>query len=113
MMYDKRSIMTRAWQIFRKAAGTLPFAEALHRAWQVAKAKPVNAARILAAKLTAGITEEVNTWKAWRDRGFEVIHGSRCLFQVELIQASRGDGAPPYRASFFSASQVVPFSAVA
>ena len=60
MRYDLKRIMTRAWAIFRKAGIT--FAEALHRAWLSAKAEPVNAARIEAAKAEAGVTEEVKTW---------------------------------------------------
>ena len=48
MKYDLSAIMSRAWAIFRK--GGLAFAEALHRAWQSAKARPQNAAAIAAAK---------------------------------------------------------------
>ena len=101
--YDLKAIMTRAWRIFRKTAVT--FSEALHRAWLSEKAKPVNAQRIEAAKAAANVTETVNTWSAWRDAGYEVQHGSKALFSVELIHASKGDNAI-YRASFFGASQV-------
>ena len=104
--FDLSAIMTRAWKLFRKYAIT--FAEALHRAWQVAKAAPINEARISEAKAAAGITEDCDTWSGWKSRGFEVIHESKCLFQVDLIQASKGDSAKPYRASFFSLSQVQP-----
>ena len=38
-------------------------------------------------------------------RIYEVIHGSKALFGVELIWESRGDGAI-YKASFFGRSQV-------
>ncbi len=103
MKYDLHQIMTRAWGIFRKAAVT--FAEALHRAWQSAKAEPVNAERIAAAKVAAGITEECRTWADWKRQGLEVIHGSKALFQAVLIYASKGDGAT-YTASFFGSSQV-------
>ena len=72
-----------------------------------AKAQPVNAERIEAAKAAAGITEEVNTWSGWRDAGFEVQHGSKALFGVDLIYGSKGDGAI-YKARFFGASQVQP-----
>lgn len=108
--YNLGEIMTKAWQLFRKYA--LSFSEALKRAWAVAKAAPVNAQRIAEAKAAAGITEEVNTWAAWRDLGFEVIHESKALFQVVLIHASKGEGKT-YRASFFSASQVQPIEAAA
>ena len=103
MKYDLREIMLRAWRNYRK--GGITFSEALHRAWLTAKAEPVNAARVDAAKAAAGITEEVKTWAGWRDAGYMVQHGSKALFGCELIHGSRGDGAI-YRASFFGKSQV-------
>lgn len=109
--FDRRAVMARAWQIYRGASGAMEFSEALRRAWRIARAKPINKARITEAKKAAGVTEEVLTWKAWKDRGYEVIHGSRCLFQVQLIHASRGAGAAPYKASFFGVSQVRPIPA--
>ena len=105
MKYDLRTIMTRAWKIYRKAA--VSFAEALHRAWLSAKAEPVNAARIEAARAEAGIFEDVNTWAGWKALGREVIHGSKALFQAVLIYGSRGDGAT-YTGSFFGESQTTP-----
>lgn len=102
MKYDLKAIMQAAWHIFRKYA--VPFAEALHRAWLSAKAAPINAARILAAKAAAGITEAVNTWAGWRAEGREVIHGSKALFGCSLIYGSKGDGAT-YEARFFGMSQ--------
>lgn len=104
--FDRRAVMARAWQIYRGSSGGMEFSDALRRAWCIARAKPINRARINEAKKAAGVTEEVLTWKAWKDRGFEVKRGSRCLFQVQLIHASRGEGAAPYKASFFGASQV-------
>ena len=101
--YNLRAVMLRAWRLFRKLAIT--FSEALHRAWLSEKAKPVNADRIEAAKAAANVTEPVNTWSAWREAGYEVQHGSKALFAVELIHGSKGDGAT-YKASFFGASQV-------
>ena len=101
--YNMSNIMKAAWRIYRKAA--VSFAEALHRAWLSAKAEPINAARIAAAKAAAGVTEDVNTWAAWKALGYEVIHGSKALFQTVLIYGSKGDGAT-YKASFFSRSQV-------
>ena len=108
MKYDLKSIMTRAWKNFNK--GGMSFAEALHRAWLSAKAEPINAARIEAARAEAGISEEVNTWAGWKELGFEVIHGMKALFGCDLIWGSRGDGAT-YKARFFSASQVAPVEA--
>ena len=104
MTYNKKDIMNNAWNIFRKEK-EITFGEALHRAWQVAKAEPVNAERIEAAKKAAGVTEQVMTWFGWKQAGFMVKHGSKNLFQVELIYASKGDGKV-YKASFFGASQV-------
>lgn len=103
--FDLAAIMRHAWQIFRKY--TVSFGEALHRAWTSAKAQPVNAQRIEAAKTAAGITEAVNTWSGWKSLGYEVIHGSKALFGVDLIWGSKGDGVT-YKARFFGASQVQP-----
>ena len=103
MKFNLSEIITAAWRIFRKMGVT--FSEALHRAWMAAKAAPINAQRIEAAKAAAGITEEARTWSGWRDAGFEVIHGSKALFGADLIYASKGDGAI-YKARFFGASQV-------
>ena len=112
MKYNLSEIMRRAWRIFREAAKktAISFAEALHRAWQAAKAAPINAQRIETAKAEAGISEAVNTWSGWREAGFEVQHGSKAVFKTDLIWATKGDGAV-YRASFFSASQVQPLAA--
>ena len=103
MKYNLSKIMRRAWEFFRK--GALTFSEALHRAWLVAKAEPVNAQRISETKTAAGIVEEVNTWSGWKKAGYEVVHGSKCLFGCDLIYGSKGDGAI-YKARFFGISQV-------
>lgn len=108
--YNLSKIMSRAWKNFRK--GGLSFSEALHRAWLSAKAEPVNAQRIEAAKAEAGVTEETETWSGWKAKGFEVIHGMKALFGAVLIYGSKGDGAT-YKASFFGASQVRPIEAEA
>lgn len=105
MRFNLREIMLRAWRLFREDEG-ITFAEALHRSWISAKAEPVNAARIEAAKAETGIQEETRTWKGWKDAGREVIHGSKALFGCDLIWGSRGDGAT-YKARFFGISQTV------
>lgn len=102
--YNLSAIMKNAWEIFRKYDG-ITFAEALHRAWICAKAEPINAKRIADAKKAAGVVEEVKTWFAWKQAGYMVKHGSKNLFQVELIYGAKGDGKT-YKASFFGASQV-------
>lgn len=104
MKYNLKSIMTRAWKLFRKFSD-LPFGECLHRAWLSAKAEEVNQKRIEDAKQAAGVTEETNTWSGWKQAGYEVIHGSKALFGTELIWGSKGDGAI-YKARFFGRSQV-------
>ena len=103
MKYNLHDIMSHAWRIFRKAA--VSFSEALHRAWLSAKAEPINTARIKEAKKEAGILEDAKTWSDWKKAGYEVIHGSKALFGVDLIWGSKGDGAT-YKARFFGASQV-------
>lgn len=103
MKYNLREIMLRAWKNYRKMQ--LLFAECLHRAWLSAKAEEVNAKRIEKAKAEAGINEDTNTWSGWKQLGYEVIHGSKALFGVNLIWGSRGDGAI-YKARFFGRSQV-------
>ena len=102
MKYDLKAIMQAAWRNFRKYAIT--FSEALHRAWISAKAAPINAQRIEAARQAAGVLEEVNTWAGWKALGREVIHGSKALFGCSLIYGSKGDGAA-YEARFFGLSQ--------
>ena len=102
-MFNLREIMLRAWRLYRENE-EISFSEALHRSWISAKAEPVNAERIEAAKAEAGITEDVNTWAGWKRLGREVIHGSKALFGVDLIWGSRGDGAT-YKARFFGLGQ--------
>ena len=107
MTYNLHEIMCKAWKLFRKGIGT--FAECLHRAWKSAKAEPINTQRIAEARQSAGVTEQVNTWAGWKAAGYEVVHGSKSLFQAVLIHASKGDTAT-YRASFFGRSQVQPMN---
>jgi len=51
--YNLSEIMHKAWKLYRK--GVSSFAEALHRAWNSAKAAPVNAQRIEEAQQAAGV----------------------------------------------------------
>ena len=108
MKYNLSEIMHKAWKLYRK--GVAAFAECLHRAWASAKAQPVNDKRIAEAQNAAGVTEQVNTWAGWKAAGYEVVHGSKSLFQAVLIHATKGDTAT-YRASFFGRSQVQPMNA--
>ena len=106
--YNRSEIMHKAWKLYRKGAAA--FAECLHRAWNSAKAQPINAQRIEKAQTTAGVAEPVNTWAGWKAAGYMVEHGAKALFQAVLIHSSKGDGQT-YRASFFGASQVKPLEA--
>jgi hypothetical protein len=104
MKYNVRNIMRNAWKLF-KSGKVETFAESLHRAWICEKAIPVNAEIVRKAKADAGVEEECKTWFGWKEAGFMVAHGSKCLFQASLIYGSKGDGAM-YKASFFGRSQV-------
>ena len=106
--YNLSKIMHKAWSLYRK--GKAAFAECLHRAWNSAKAAPVNAQRIEEAQQAAGVSEPVNTWAGWKAAGYMVKRGAKALFQAVLIHSSKGDGQT-YRASFFGASQVKPLEA--
>lgn len=103
MKYDLSEIMGKAWKIFRKYGTS--FSEALHRAWNSAKVKAVNAARIETARIAAGCREDVRTWADWKSNGYKVRSGEKAIFKALLIWASKGDGAE-YRAAFFGRSQV-------
>lgn len=59
MKYNLSEIMHKAWKLYRK--GKTAFTECLHRAWNSAKAEPVNAQRIHEAQQAAGVAEQVNT----------------------------------------------------
>ena len=63
MKYNLSEIMHKAWKLYRK--GVSSFAEALHRAWNSAKAEPINAQRIEEAQQAAGVAEQVNTWTGY------------------------------------------------
>ena len=105
MKYNLSEIMHKAWKLYRK--GVSSFAEALHRAWNSAKAEPINAQRIEEDQQAVGVAEPVNTWAGWKAAGYMVEHGAKALFQAVLIPRSKEDGQT-YRASFFGASQVKP-----
>lgn len=105
MKYDLSQIMSKAWEIFRKYRTS--FSEALHRAWNSAKAKSVNADRIEAARRAAGCHEDARTWKDWQNTGYKVKTGERAIYKALLVWASKGDGVE-YTASFFGRSQVEP-----
>lgn len=102
MKYNTSEIMLKAWKNHRKG---LDFSTSLHRAWLSAKSRPMNDAKVEATKLLLGITETCKTYSEWKEEGYEVIHGSKALFGVDLIWQSNGEGKS-YRANFFGQSQV-------
>lgn len=106
MKYNMKDIMTKAWELFRKAAKkvAITFGEALHRAWLIAKTAEINNEIIRKAKEAAGVTEETRQWYGWKMAGREVVHESKCLFQCTIMDGARGDGATRVL-SFFGLSQ--------
>lgn len=92
MKWNLKEIMTKAWEIYRKPylkCGT--FAEE-------------NNATINNAITKSGVSERVRTWYGWTLEGREVIHESKCLFQVTIKDGTRGDGKTKVL-SYFGESQ--------
>ena len=59
--FDLSAIMRKAWKLYRK--GVAAFSECLHRAWNSAKAEPINAQRIEEAQQAAGVAgKSPGTW---------------------------------------------------
>ena len=105
MKYNLKEIMTKAWELFRKPSLKIKeFGEALHRAWLIAKYAEENAEKIAKAIAESGVTERVRTWYGWTTEGREVIHESKCLFQVTVKDGSKGDGKTKVL-SYFGESQ--------
>lgn len=99
MKYNLSKIMSAAWRIFRKIKVT--FSVALRLAWANTKSQK-------AAKAAAGIMEETHTWSGWKKAGYEVIHGSKALYQVEIFDPSTKTGNRT--TSYFGLSQVQPIT---
>lgn len=99
--FNTRSIMYNAWSIYRKSEG-LTFAEALRMAW-------LNAKTCNEAKTTAGVKEITHTWAGWKNRGYEVAHGSKALFKAVFIDPTTKKGTRIH--SYFGESQVQPIEA--
>ena len=102
MKYNTSEVMKKAWKNHRHGQD---FSTALKRAWLSVKARPLNDMKIAATKLLLGIDEECHTYSEWKEAGYEVIHGSKALFGVDLVWHSRGEGQK-YKARFFGKSQV-------
>lgn len=89
--FDLSAIMRKAWKLYRK--GVAAFSECLHRAWNSAKAEPINAQRIEEAQQAAGVAEPVNTWAGWKAAGYMVMAQKLC-FRRCLSTAARGTARP-------------------
>lgn len=92
---NKSSIMTNAWKMVKEFG--ISMSEALKKAWANAKA---------IANALATVNEECHTWYAWKMLGMEVIHESKCLFQV--VVADLGTKSGTRVLSYFGKSQVAP-----
>lgn len=79
MKYNLSEIMRKAWILYRK--GVAAFAECLHRAWNSAKAQPINAERIQRAQESAGVSEPVNTWAGWKAADMRFSTAQRHCFR--------------------------------
>jgi len=105
MKYNLREIMLKAWELYRKPFLKIAtFGEALKRSWALANCAEDNAKLIDEAIKAHGITERVRTWYGWTTEGREVIHESKCLFQVTVADPTRGIGKTKVL-SFFGESQ--------
>lgn len=93
MRFNLRNVMKNAWRFFRK--GVESFAQALRMAW--ANEKAVSIARANAA-------EETHTWAGWKNFGKEVIHESKALFKVTVLDPATKSGFRTL--AYFGASQV-------
>ena len=100
MKYHLSSIMRAAWRLYRKGAGS--FSLALRTAWANEKARH-------SAQRDAGVAEEAHTWAGWQRLGYEVRHGSRCMYQITITDPATKSGTR--RASYFGRSQVQPVTA--
>lgn len=101
MKYDLSKIMHSAWKIFRKVEG-ITFGDALRMAW-------ANEKRKNEAKAAAGITETVREWYAWFAAGREVIHESKAVLKVVLLDPLTKSGTRVH--SYFSEAQTRPIEA--
>lgn len=79
MKYNLSEIMRKAWILYRK--GVAAFAECLHRAWNSAKAQPINAERIQRAQESAGVSEPVNHGRAGKPPDMRFSTAQRHCFR--------------------------------
>ena len=95
-MFNKSQIMKNAWAIYKKVFNSYSFAECLKIAW--------SNARLIIETIYKKISEKVHTWYGWKMLGKEVIHESKCLGQVTIIDPTTNKGTRVL--SYFGESQV-------
>lgn len=100
MKFNLRNIMKSAWSFYRKS--DITFADALKMAW-------ANEKKLKTAKAAAGITETVRSWYAWFAAGREVIHESKAVLKVTLIDPTTKNKTRIH--SYFTESQTKPIEA--
>lgn len=93
MKYNKKEIMTKAWEMFKNL--DLSFSECLKLAWD-------NAKKVL--KALANIGEECHTWYGWKMLGYMVKHESKNVAQVIVTDTKTRNKTRVL--SYFSKSQV-------
>ena len=81
MTYNLHEIMCKAWKLFRKGIGT--FAECLHRAWNSAKAEPINASALQKPSRPPGLKKNAGRGQTGRSRGVK-----SCTVQRPLSKSS-------------------------
>ena len=99
--YNLSKIMNEAWRLFNSTSDS--FAECLKKAWTDAKA-------FVDAVTKNFIEEEVHTWYGWKMLGYEVIHESKCVFQITVNDPRTKSGTRIL--SYFTRSQVQPIEEV-
>ena len=111
--YNLKSLMLKAWSIFRKASkkAALTFSEALRLAWRWIKVQAANAEKVQAAAEAAGVKSEYHSWAGWKALGREVIHESKAAFQVKVDDPTTKSGTRIK--SFFLLEQTEPIPAEA
>lgn len=95
--YNKREIMTKAWEFFRAKMGS--FSTCLKVAWNNAK---------LIFKALINEKEECHTWYGWKLLGYEVIHESIAVAKVRVVDSKTKDKTRML--SYFGKSQVEPIT---
>ena len=112
MKYNLKNIMTKAWNIFKKAAKktAITFSEALKLAWAWGKAQIANKAIVEAAAEAAGIVEEYHSWYGWQQLGRMVIHTSEAAFQCVIADPTTKKGTRVQSYFIYSDTQPAPIA---